>query len=97
MGVAKEKMSKAELICKPVTSVERKCSTSFDILEARDYPASRIAQGLKGKEFGKNELMALCSTRGLKYNGDKEEILIIRLREYADDDLQKGKFYSYTS
>ena len=95
LGVAKKEMTEAELACKPVTSTEYYCRTSFNFLAARDYPATRITQGLDDNEWSAAEIKAICSTRGLK-SQHKEEILITRLREYADDDLPKGKFYSYT-
>lgn len=97
LGVAKKEMTEAELACKPVTSTEYYCRTSFNFLAARDYPASRIKQGLDKEEFNRQELMAICSTRGLKYQRDDAETLTTRLCEYADENLQKGKFYSYIS
>jgi hypothetical protein len=96
-GVAKEKMTEAELACKPLTSAEYRSSKSFDFQAVRDYSKARIKQGLGDEEFTKQELMAICSTRGLKYHSNNEEILTTRLREYADENLQKGKFYSSTS
>ena len=93
MSVAKNQMTKAELVCKPPTSAEYTCPTNFDFLAARDYPSSRIKQGLDNKEFGQREMAALCSTRGLIYRSCNKGTLETRLREYADPKVKKGKFH----
>ena len=86
-------MTQAELACKAPTSAEYRCSTSFDFLAAREYSNDRIKKGLKNKEWGKQELMAICSTRGLKTRNCNVGTLQTRLCEYTDPKVKKGKFH----
>lgn len=90
-GVAKKKMTEAEIACKPLTSNESRCPTSYDFRKVREYSNDRIKLGLNNNEWDQKELSAICSTRSLKPNGSKGT-LTTRLREYADENIQKGKF-----